>query len=191
MSQFRDNLPWFPLFASNMLIDKQYRQMEPIEVALWVVMMMHCWANGDVPANPAALAKWIGWSPENVNSGLTERVKSFFKVVDGEFVSPRLEEHWQKHLVRVAKQKEGGRKGANIRYKKGLTDEAQPIGQPIAQPIGQPIAQPIGQPIGPYIKSNSIKSNSIPSPRKEKVNDPFVDAMEAFEAANNEVEVEV
>jgi hypothetical protein len=146
--------------------------MEPTEIALWIVMMMECWANGGVSTDPAYLAKDIGWSAENVKLGLTERVRAFFQEVNGEFVSPLLEEHWQKHLKRIEKQKEGGRKGASRRYNKELTDNSKPMGQPI------------GQPMGPYIKSNSVKSNSIPSPRKEKVKDPFVDAMEAFEVSN-------
>jgi hypothetical protein len=31
MSQYRDDLPWFPLYASNILSDKRYRLMSPLE----------------------------------------------------------------------------------------------------------------------------------------------------------------
>src|SRR5687768_6862943 len=112
MSQKRDNLPWFPLFASNMISDRRYRLMAPYEIAMWITILMECWSNGSVPADPAALAKYLGWPIEDVKAGLTERVLSFFEEAEGELISPKLEEHWQKHVERTAKQSEGGKKGA-------------------------------------------------------------------------------
>src|SRR5687768_12478294 len=115
MSQNRDNLPWFPLFASNMISDRRYRLMTPCEIAMWITILMECWSNGSVPTDPAALAKYLGWSIEDVKAGLTERVLSFFKEVKGELISPQLEKYWGEVLARRAKQSEGGKKGAKLK----------------------------------------------------------------------------
>jgi uncharacterized protein YdaU (DUF1376 family) len=173
MSQNRDNLPWFPMYASNIVADRRYRLMSIHERALWISIYMECWPNGSVPADPAELAKYLGYSVEDVKAGLTERVLSFFKEVKGELISPQLEEHHEKHKERRKKQSEGGKEGANRRYNKGLKTDEQPMGQPIGQPMGSLNS----------IKSNSIKSNQIQSLEKGSNPDPdFVADMEEEEA---------
>jgi hypothetical protein len=130
-----------------------------------------------VPADPAALAKYLGWSTEDVKAGLTERVLSFFEESDGELVSPKLEEHWEKHLRLKKKQVEGGIEGAKRRYNKDLKDARLPIGQPISRPIGQPMSKPIGSLNS--IKSNQIKSNQVQSLEKEVVIDDWLDGYDS------------
>lgn len=178
MSQNRDNLPWFPMFASNMISDRRYRLMAPLEIAMWITILMECWSNGSVPADPAALAKYLGWSTEDVKAGLSERVLSFFKEAEGELISPPLEEHWQRHVARKAKQVEGGKEGAKRRYNKDLSNGSQPIGQPKSTPIGSLNS----------IKSNSIKSNQIQSLEKEVTNDPW---LAEYDSESNKVKVTV
>jgi hypothetical protein len=159
--------------------------MTPLELAMWIAILMECWSNGSVPAEPGELAKCLGWSTEDVNAGLTERVLSFFKEAGGELVSPKLEEHWQKHVARKAKQIEGGKEGAKRRYNKELKDAGTPIDQPTSTLIGQPIGQPIGS--LNYIKSNSIKSNSVF--KEEVIDDPWLSDYDS--ATSKQVKVRV
>jgi hypothetical protein len=174
------------MYASNIISDKRYRVMTAIEKAVWISIMLECWSNGSVPADPSAMSKWLGLSLEEVKNGLTERVLSFFQEVDGELISPALEEHWQKHLKTNKGKSDGGKKGAEIRYGRRGNKTA-----PIGDPMGIPIGDPTGDPIGSLntIKFNSFKSNSVS--RKEKVKDPFVDDMEAYEAKTQKVKVTV
>ena len=158
------------------MADKRWRLMSAIERALWISILLECWPNGSVPADPAALAKWLGWSIEDVKAGLTERVLSFFKEVKGELISPQLEKYCEEVLARRAKQSEGGKKGAKLKRDKALKGEGQPIGNPQGQPIGEPEGSLN------TIKSNSVKSNPIRSLKEETTfHDSFVTDMEAEE----------
>ena len=177
MSQNRDNLPWFPLYASNIIADKRYRLMSPLERFLWISILLECWSNGSVPADPAQLAKYLGYPIEDVKAGLTERVLSFFKEVKGELISPQLEKYWGEVLARRAKQSEGGKKGAKLKRDKALNGEGQPIGKHQGQPIGEPEGSLN------TLKSNTLKSNQIRSLEKgTDYLDSFVADMEAEEA---------
>lgn len=176
MSQNRDDLPYFPLYASNIVADKRYRLMSIHERAVWISIYLECWPNGSVPADPAELAKYLGYSIEDVKAGLTERVLSFFKEVKGELISPQLEKYWGEVLARRAKQSEGGKKGAKLKRDKALNGEGQPIGKPQGQPIGEPEGSLN------TLKSNTLKSNQIQSLEKgTAVIDSFIADMEAEE----------
>jgi hypothetical protein len=184
MSQNRDDLPWFPMYASNIVADRRYRLMSVYERWLWISILLECWPNGSVPADPDELAKCLGYPVEDVKAGLTERVLSFFKEVKGELISPQLEEHYEKHRAIRNKQSEGGKKGVKLKRDKALKGEGQPIGKPQGQPIGEPE--------GPLntIKSNSFKSNSIRSLKEETTfHDSFVADMEAEEERMVRIEI--
>jgi hypothetical protein len=181
MSQNRDDLPWFPLYASNIVADKRYRLMSPVERFVWISILLECWPNGSVPADPVELAKYLGYSVEDVKDGLTERVLSFFKEVKGELISPQLEEYWGKQMKLRSKKSEGGKKGAKRRWDKDSNDMPQPIGVPIPQPIGRPIGSLN------TIKLNTLKSNSVF--KEEVIDDPWVEEYDA--ATNNQVKVRV
>ena len=188
MSQNRDDLPYFPYYASNIIADKRYRLMSMQERAVWISIYTECWPNGAVPADPESLAKYLGYPVEQVEAGLTERVLSFFKEVKGELISQQLEEYWGKVSKRRDKQSEGGKKGAKLKRDKSLNAQ----GQPSSNPQGQPIAQPIGKPIGSLstIKSNTLKSSSVIN--KEEIREPDVDPwLEEYETAEKKVKVTV
>lgn len=178
MSQNRDDLPWFPMYASNMISDKRYRQMEPIEKGLWISMLLECWSNGSVPADPSDLAKWLSWSIDDIKAGLTDRVRSFFEEAKGELISPQLEKHYQKQRGTQQGKSEGGKKGAKRRWNKGAED----MGNPSAIPIGNPSGDQLGNQMGPLntIQFNSFKSNSVS--KEEVIQDPWLDDYSATEA---------
>ena len=151
MSQNRDDLPYFPYYASNIIADKRYRLMSMQERGLWISIYTECWPNGAVPADPESLAKYLGLPIEQVNAGLTERVLSFFKEVKGELISQQLEEYFHKQTKRRTRLSEGGKKGAKRRWDKDSNGIATPLATPLATPMASLNT----------IKSNSVKSNSV------------------------------
>ncbi|SCY74920.1 Uncharacterized conserved protein YdaU, DUF1376 family [Nitrosospira sp. Nl5] len=180
MSQYRDDLPWFPLYASNILSDKRYRLMSPLERFVWISILLECWSNGSVPADPESLAKYLGYPVEQVEAGLTDRVLSFFREVKGELISPQLEEYWAKQTKRRSKLSDGGKKGAKRRWSKTSDD----IATPLPTPIGSPLPTPIGS--LNTLRSNTLQSNT--SLVKEVDPDPWI---AEYEAELNKVKVTV
>ena len=181
MSQNRDDLPYFPYFANNIIADKRYRMMSLEERGLWISMYSDCWPNGAVPAYLESLSKYLGLPIEQVKVGLTERVLSFFKEVKGELFSPQLEEYFHKQTKRRSKLSEGGKKGAKRRWDKDSNGIATPLTNLMATPLATPMASLN------TLKSNTLKSNSVF--RKEKVKDSFVDEMESTKAIIDKVKV--
>ena len=179
MSQNRDDLPYFPYYASNIIADKRYRLMSMQERAVWISIYTECWPNGAVPADPESLAKYLGFPVEQVKTGLTENVLSFFKAINGELISPQLEEYWGKQTKRRHKQSEGGKKGVKAKRDKALSAQGQPSGTPQGQPIGEPEGTPQGS--LNTLKSNSIKSNSVF--KEVNSDDPW---LKEYDAASNE-----
>lgn len=178
MSQNRDDLPYFPYYASNIIADKRYRLMSVQERAIWISIYTECWPNGAVPADPESLAKYLGFPVEEVIAGLTERVLSFFKEVKGELISPQLEDYWGKQMKLRSKKSEGGKKGAKRRWDKDSNDMPQPKGTPIAQPIGRPMGSLN------TLKSNTLKSNSVF--KEEEIDDPW---LAGYDSESNQAEV--
>jgi hypothetical protein len=136
-----------------------------------------------VPADPAALARWLGWSDEDVKDGLTERVRSFFSEVEGEFISPQLEEHHKKQMRRRTGLSDGGKKGAERRWKKKQSEDemAGSMTSPITSPseTDKSIASPLTSSIASFntIKLNSIKSNSVF--KEEDLRDDWLDGYDS------------
>ncbi len=91
--------PAFLCYASNIIADKRYRFMTPIERSVWVSIYFECWPNHSVPADSYELAKYLGYPVEVIKAGLTERVLSFFKAARGELTSPELEEYREKKVT--------------------------------------------------------------------------------------------
>ena len=100
--------PAFQCYAGNIIVSKQYRLMTPIERSVWISIYLECWPNHNVPADPVELAKYLGYSVEEIKAGLTPRVLSFFKKSNGEITSPELEEYRETLRMRNLKKSKGG-----------------------------------------------------------------------------------
>ena len=111
--------PAFMFYSANLIADKQYRMMSLAERGLYLSILVECWSNNSVPADTATMARWLGLEPNEVESALTERVESFFSNVNGEFISPDLEDYLEKLATQRNKQSTGGKKGAKRRWEKG------------------------------------------------------------------------
>lgn len=128
--------PAFLCYASNIIADKRYRLMSPAERFVWVSVYLECWPNKAVPADPARLAKYLGFTVEEVKSGLTDQVLSFFREEKGELISPELEEYRATLAQRNKLKSRGGKEGAKRKRDKVLGDKGIPKGYPQGVPEG-------------------------------------------------------
>jgi uncharacterized protein YdaU (DUF1376 family) len=145
-------VPYFPLYAANLLALRPFRVMNLEQRGLWITIMMECWVNGSVPANQNDLSKLLGLDLETVKRTLIDLQSAFFEKRGDDLICCELEEYRQGYEERREKQREGGKKGAE--RKKSKLEESQ----------NNP-TQPKGQPKGSlnYINSNHISSNHIQS----------------------------
>lgn len=109
--------PCYLVYAANTLAGRPFRQADLAARGLIHTMELECWVNHRLPHDPADLAKFLGIAANEINAALPAAM-AFFNI-DGEGIySPRLEDYRQ-HLNEIrAKQKTGGKKGADITNKK-------------------------------------------------------------------------
>jgi len=153
------DVPYFPLYAANIMASRNYKLMSLGERGLWITISLECWVNGGVPADFKHMAKILGFPEQEINQFFSNYQTSFFHIENGQYVSRELEEYRKGYLATREKQRLAGLETAEKRKEKQkLSKEAQPL-------AGQPVAIPEGQPKGSlsYINSDSIKSSSINS----------------------------
>jgi hypothetical protein len=150
--------------------------MAPIERSVWISIYLECWTNDSVPADPIELAKFLHFSIEDVNAGLTKRVLSFFEEVKGELICPEHEEYRETLRLRNLKKSEGGKKGAE--RKRYIASKG----------LGNAQGTPRGTPKGSLIQSKLNQSNQTQSIEKVLVpiNDPWVEDYEATETLESD-----
>ena len=166
--------PAFLCYASNIIADKRYRLMSPSERFVWISIYLECWPNHAVPADPIELAKYLGFSVEDVKAGLTPRVLSFFKEVNGELICPEQEEYREKQRIRNLKKSAGGKKGAERKRCMASKELGNVQGTPRGIPKGSLIQSKLNQ----TNQTQSIKKGFVPE------NDSFVKEIEAYENAS-------
>jgi len=110
MTQNRE-APAFQEYASSMMAMVGYRTMTLAERGLLYSLRLECWVNRRLPADPAKLARVIGYNVGEVQSALPA-VMPFFDIADGEIFSPELDDY-RAHLEdRHDRQSQGGKRGA-------------------------------------------------------------------------------
>lgn len=110
--------PAFQCYAANLIADKNYRLMGLAERGLWVSMYLECWVNEGVPLSPDDLAKFLGFSTNDVESSMSQHVMSFFVEKEFSIVSPELDDY-RLSLQKVRKkQSEGGKIAQENKRKK-------------------------------------------------------------------------
>ena len=168
--------PAFLCYASNIIADKRYRLMSPIERFVWISIYLECWPNHTVPADPDELAKYLGFAVEDVKAGLTPRVLSFFKEVNGDLICPEQEDYRETLRLRNLKKSIGGKKGAERkRYMTSIR-------------TGNVKGTPRGTPKGSLIQSKLNQSNQTQSIEKVLVpiDDTWAKEYEAAEALESD-----
>lgn len=138
MAQNRD-APAFQEYASSMMATVAYRTMTLAERGLLYSLRLECWVNRRLPADPAKLARVIGFDALEVQRALPA-VMPFFDISDEEIFSPELDDYRAYLEDRHERQSKGGKRGAEKTNDKrkaapdkgGRTATATPTGNPQA-----------------------------------------------------------
>ena len=105
--------PAYQEFAASMMANLDYRQMSVGGRGLLYSLKLECWVNYRLPADPQALARVIGFQPNEVRQLLPE-VMPFFAIENDFIVCPELE-NYRVHLARIrAAQSDGGKHGSAV-----------------------------------------------------------------------------
>jgi uncharacterized protein YdaU (DUF1376 family) len=146
-------VPYFPLYAANLIASRPYRLMSLSERGLWITIMMECWVNGSVPSNFSDMSKFLGVTNQELETCFSNIHSSFFEVEGDRLFSKELEEYRQGYMERREKQKEGGKLGVlRKKEKNGRKRDAEgSVGSPQGKPEGALT----------YINLDQIKSNQL------------------------------
>lgn len=148
------DVPYFPLYAANIMASRPYKLMSLGERGLWISITMECWVNGGVPSSHIEMAKILGFSRVEVENFFSTYQTAFFEKVNDQFVSKELNEYRAGYEEKREKQRLGGIKGAERKKEKQMKyaeDETLPQGEPKGQPVGSLS----------YFNSNSVNSSQL------------------------------
>ena len=109
--------PSYQEYPASIMAKLDYRTMSLAERGLLYTMRLECWVNERLPADPARLAKVLGYATEEVKQALPA-VLSFFSELDGFVSSPELD-NYKIHLAdRKRRMSQGGKNSAEKRNRK-------------------------------------------------------------------------
>lgn len=103
--------PAFMFYAANVSAKSEWRRMPFAERGLFLTMLMECWVNQEIPADPMNLASYL-YSDHTEVCNLLSGVMWHFDIRDGQIFCPSLEKYRDEQDARIAKQSEGGKRGA-------------------------------------------------------------------------------
>lgn len=153
ISNMASPLPWFRVFASHYLADRNFRTASLEERGLVLSMQLECWVCSDIPTDPNELSQILGVPKDQVTRALSPKVLSFFNTRNQSYYSQFLDDQRNEFLDRRKKQSEGGQKGA---LKKKLISPQQDSKIPTGGPEGS--LYPI---TSPHLTSTLIPSPSV------------------------------
>lgn len=157
ISNMSSPLPWFRIFSSHYLSDRDFRTASLEERGLVFSMLLECWSNVDIPSELNELSQILSVPSQQVEHALTPKALSFFKQRGNSYYSEYLDEQRNSFLEKRKKQIEGGKKGAAI---KSSMANPSPPGRPKGKPKGS-LHQLNSSPIpSPHVYSNSVYQNT-------------------------------
>lgn len=106
--------PSFQEYAATILSSKSFRVMTLSQRGLLFTMRLECWVNHSTPSLSNELAKYLGFSHQEISEALSSEVISYFNESENSYICPELEDYRQ-HLKEIRdKQRAGGKKAAAI-----------------------------------------------------------------------------
>ncbi|MBU3582022.1 hypothetical protein ICN19_08330 [Polynucleobacter sp. AP-Capit-er-40B-B4] len=172
------DVPYFPCYAENILAKREYKLMSLMERGLWISILLECWPNDSVPADPEDLAKCLGFNPQEIKAIPKDRYMKFFTEEFNEISSPELDAQKKGYAEKRRLQSEGGKEGA--RRKKRKQEDLNMQGQPLGQPEGSSI----------QVNSSQISSSQLqpcsdnPGDQRTRDNKEFDAVAKAYRAAS-------
>ena len=112
-------LPFFIIYAEEMLSDEDFRLWTATERGIWITLIANCWREGSIPSNQKILASWCNMEPKDFTKHFVN-VSMKFSLINNNtrLVSPRLELERSKALSRIESLSKRGQAGALKRWAK-------------------------------------------------------------------------
>jgi len=155
--------PAFQLYASD--FDMDTASWDNDEVGIYFRLLMYQWVNGYVPSDIDRLAKIARISPKKFQKRWQIVSEKFCNNGDNALINKRMEKTRQEQYNYKKLQSDSGKRGVEIKRKKGI------------YPFKQPLKQPLKQPSKPKPSSSSSSSPSIKKEKKiykRKMPDDFI-----------------
>jgi hypothetical protein len=112
--------PAYQEYPASILAERNYKLMTLAERGLLYSMRLECWVNGTLPSSLDELAKYLGFTTDQLSGALTDRVRHYFKESFGNFRSEELD-NYKEHLEEQRRRKsEGGKNSAKNKKNKQL-----------------------------------------------------------------------
>lgn len=110
-------MPWFPIYASEMLGDEDFISWSPEERGCWITLSARCWADGSIPADIDRMAKLCGCDTQAMLKHWSS-IASKFEKVDGleRYTSRRIEIERGLAIEKSEKLSRRGKAGAATRW---------------------------------------------------------------------------
>ena len=116
--------PAYQEYASDILADMRYRKMSLCERGIWDTLRKECWVNKALPADIDELSKLLRISTQELQSALTENVRSFFLISNDHIVCPELDKYREQLEIQRQKKSTGGKLGGETTQQKRRKNEA-------------------------------------------------------------------
>ena len=110
-------MPWFPIYASEMLGDEDFISWSPEERGCWITLSARCWADGSIPADIDRMAKLCGCNAQAMLKHWSSIASKFEKVDSTErYTSRRIEIERNLAIEKSEKLSRRGKAGAATRW---------------------------------------------------------------------------
>lgn len=159
--------PAYQEYSSEILANRSFRQMSLAERGLLYTLRLECWTNMTTPSKKDELAKYLGFSLNEIEEAFTTRLDAFIEINGDDLRIPEID-NYRKHLKdRQEKQSEGGKKGARKTNDKLGNKQSNSS----ASLTGDSTTNPTGNP------STNLTANSQPS--RQGTNESLVEFNQA------------
>lgn len=112
-------MPWFPLYALEMLGDGDFISWSLEERGCWITLSARCWADGSIPEDTERMAKLCGCDAQAMLKHWAGIASKFEKSeIPGRLISRRIEEERQKAIEKAEKICGRAKAGAAARWMK-------------------------------------------------------------------------
>lgn len=155
------DVPYFPLYAANIIASKRYRLMNLQERGLWISILMECWPNISVPNDVEELTAYLGARDGEISQQCLDKVLEVFQTRGDQIFSQELDDKRRDFHERRLKQSAGGKIGAEKKKRK-VIKHAEEIGTPIGQPEGSLTQFNSSQIISTQVDSNYPYKDVLP-----------------------------
>ena len=112
-------MPWFPIYASEMLSDEDFLAWSPAERGCWITLSARCWSDGSIPDDIERMARLCGCNAEEMLKHWSSIASKFENhQTPGRLISKRIEIEREIAIDKAEKLSRRGKAGATAKWSK-------------------------------------------------------------------------